>query len=137
MTSPPRIRAAEHVKVPDPDAPLTEDPERRRKLVDILERAIDFTTDAQTDRGGWGYVSAKDGGGFDEGSVTITQVQGLRAARNAGISFDIKKGGTIKHNGEVKVFKGRLRGPDARSKTYTLTVERPGAGGVEAASKKP
>src|SRR5256885_17040179 len=26
-----------------------------------------------------------DGGGFDEGSVTITQLQGLRAARNAGI----------------------------------------------------
>src|ERR1700722_2651820 len=63
-----------------------EDPDRRRKLVDILERAAKFPRDAQTDRGGWGYVSAKDGGGFDEGSVTITQVQGLRAARNAGIA---------------------------------------------------
>jgi hypothetical protein len=32
-------------------------------------------------------VSAKDlgGGGFDEGSTTITQVQGLRGCRNAGI----------------------------------------------------
>jgi hypothetical protein len=30
-------------------------------------------------------VSAADGGNFDEGSVTITQLQGLRAARNAGI----------------------------------------------------
>jgi hypothetical protein len=37
------------------------------------------------DIGGWGYVSAKDGGNFDEGSVTITQLQALRAARNAGI----------------------------------------------------
>ncbi len=64
-----------------------EDPDRRRKLVDILERAAKFSRDAQTDRGGWGYVSAKDGGGFDEGSVTITQVQGLRAARNAGIAI--------------------------------------------------
>jgi hypothetical protein len=63
-----------------------EDPDRRRRLVDILERAAKFSRDAQTDRGGWGYVSAKDGGGFDEGSVTITQVQGLRAARNAGIA---------------------------------------------------
>ena len=35
--------------------------------------------------GGWGYVSAKDSGGFDEGSTTITQVQGLRGCRNAGI----------------------------------------------------
>ena len=33
----------------------------------------------------WGYVSAKDGNDFDEGSTCITQVQGLRACRNAGI----------------------------------------------------
>jgi hypothetical protein len=57
----------------------------RRKLEDILVRACKFTYEAQTNRGGWGYLSAKDGNNFDEGSVTITQVQGLRAARNAGI----------------------------------------------------
>ena len=44
-----------------------------------------FTGCAQTPAGGWGYVSAKDGNGFDEGSTTITQVQGLRGCRNAGI----------------------------------------------------
>ncbi len=49
------------------------------------EKAAKYTRDAQTNRGGWGYVSAKDGSNFDEGSVTITQVQALRAARNAGI----------------------------------------------------
>jgi hypothetical protein len=62
-----------------------EDGDRRRKLEGILTRAVDFTGKAQTPRGGWGYVSSADGGGFDEGSVTITQVQALRAARNAGI----------------------------------------------------
>jgi squalene cyclase len=62
-----------------------EEGERRRKLVDILEKAAKFSRAAQTDRGGWGYVSAKEGRGFDEGSVTITQVQALRAARNAGV----------------------------------------------------
>ncbi|MGE3804499.1 MAG: prenyltransferase/squalene oxidase repeat-containing protein [Gemmataceae bacterium] len=62
-----------------------EDGERRRKLEQMLTKAVEFTGKAQTDRGGWGYVSASDGQGFDEGSVTITQVQGLRAARNAGI----------------------------------------------------
>jgi hypothetical protein len=62
-----------------------EEGERRRRLVEILERAAKFSHDAQTNRGGWGYVSAKEGNNFDEGSVTITQVQGLRAARNAGI----------------------------------------------------
>lgn len=62
-----------------------EDADRRAELVDILTRAVDFTGRAQTEAGGWGYVSAKDGQGFDEGSTTITQVQGLRGCRNAGI----------------------------------------------------
>jgi hypothetical protein len=63
-----------------------EDAERREQLIDVLTRAVVFTGRAQTDGGGWGYVSAKDGNGFDEGSTTITQVQGLRGCRNAGIA---------------------------------------------------
>ena len=62
-----------------------EDLERREELVDVLTRAVDFSGKAQTKSGGWGYVSAKDGNNFDEGSTTITQVQGLRGCRNAGI----------------------------------------------------
>jgi hypothetical protein len=63
-----------------------EDERRRKQLEDVLTRAVKFCGDAQTNRGGWGYVSARDGGGFDEGSTTITQLQALRAARNAGIA---------------------------------------------------
>ncbi|MFN5328751.1 MAG: prenyltransferase/squalene oxidase repeat-containing protein [Planctomycetota bacterium] len=73
-----------------------EDNDRRRRLEDLLARAAKFSFNAQTVReinrggksvkfGGWGYVSAKEGSNFDEGSVTITQVQALRAVRNAGI----------------------------------------------------
>jgi len=63
-----------------------EDDERKRKeLENILSKAVLFCGKAQTQRGGWGYTSALDGNGFDEGSVTVTQLQGLRAARNAGI----------------------------------------------------
>lgn len=62
-----------------------EDLERRETLVDVLTRAVRFTGEAQTAAGGWGYVSAKDGLGRDEGSTTITQVQALRGCRNAGI----------------------------------------------------
>ena len=62
-----------------------EDEERRKELVEKLELACDFSGKAQTPSGGWGYVSAKDGNNFDEGSTTITQVQGLRGCRNAGI----------------------------------------------------
>ncbi len=64
-----------------------EDDERRRKeLEKVLTKAVEFCGKAQTSRGGWGYVSAVDLNDFDEGSVTITQLQGLRAARNAGIT---------------------------------------------------
>jgi len=62
-----------------------EEGERRKRLEEILTKAAKFTHEAQTDLGGWGYVSAKEGGGFDEGSTTVTQVQALRAVRNAGI----------------------------------------------------
>jgi hypothetical protein len=62
-----------------------EDLSRRKELVDVLTRAVEFTGRAQTKAGGWGYVSATDGDGFDEGSTTITQVQGLRGCRDAGI----------------------------------------------------
>jgi hypothetical protein len=74
-----------------------EDKEQREKLEKCLKKAVEFIAKAQTskkakkpegkevDVGGWGYVSAADGGNFDEGSVTITALQGLRAARNAGI----------------------------------------------------
>lgn len=63
-----------------------EDADRREELVRVLEAAVDFTAKAQTAAGGWGYVSAKDGNGFDEGSTTVTQVQALRGCRDAGIA---------------------------------------------------
>ncbi len=62
-----------------------EDADRRKNLEDVLTRAVQFTGKAQTHRGGWGYVSSRDSGGADEGSVTVTQIQALRACRNAGI----------------------------------------------------
>jgi hypothetical protein len=59
--------------------------ERRAELAAVLEKAAKYARDAQTSKGGWGYVSAREGDDFDEGSVTVTQLQGLRAVRNAGI----------------------------------------------------
>jgi hypothetical protein len=62
-----------------------EDRERREKLKDILTRAVKYSAAAQSSKGGWYYTSRAEGGDNDEGSVTITQVQALRACRNAGI----------------------------------------------------
>ncbi|MEP3480409.1 MAG: prenyltransferase/squalene oxidase repeat-containing protein [Fuerstiella sp.] len=62
-----------------------EDIRRREEIRNVLTASVQFCAAAQTTRGGWGYVSAKEGQDFDEGSTCITQVQGLRACRNAGI----------------------------------------------------
>jgi len=54
---------------------------------DALQRAVKKTGQAQSSRGGWYY---SPNSGADEGSVTITQVQALRACRNAGIEVPDK-----------------------------------------------
>ncbi len=55
-----------------------DDRDRRDRLKDILTRAAAYTGNAQSTHGGWFYTSAKDGHDSDEGSVTVTQMQGLR-----------------------------------------------------------
>jgi hypothetical protein len=62
-----------------------EDKDRRARMKQILTKAVKFIGDAQSTQGGWYYTSAKDGHDADEGSVTVTQLQALRACRNAGI----------------------------------------------------
>ncbi len=64
-----------------------EDEDRREELIEVLTKAVEFSVSAQTSSGGWGYVSSADSN-FDEGSTTITQVQGLRGCRNAGIPVE-------------------------------------------------
>jgi hypothetical protein len=66
-----------------------QDQQIREDLIRALTAAVEFSCQAQTKSGGWGYVSAKDGNDFDEGSTTITQVQGLRGCRNAGIPVPV------------------------------------------------
>lgn len=52
---------------------------------DTIKRAVDVTEYAQDKTGGWLYDPKPSG---HEGSVTVTQVQALRAARNAGIQVN-------------------------------------------------
>src|SRR5205807_4546478 len=63
-----------------------EDKERRDKLKDILTRAVVYCGSAQSTQGGWYYTSKTEGGDNDEDSVTVTQMQGMRASRDAGIA---------------------------------------------------
>lgn len=57
------------------------------KLKRNLTLAVRLSERSQTPDGGWNYQPQST---FDEGSVTITQVQALRAARNAGIHVSLE-----------------------------------------------
>ena len=83
-----------------------EDADRRAELISVLQQAVQFSGNAQTKSGGWGYVSAADGNDFDEGSTTITQVQGLRGCRNAGVPVPV----AVIENAKKYIY--RCKNPD-------------------------
>jgi len=65
------------------------DTETEKRVKTALDKAVKLTARAQSDNGaqhrhagGWIYTPTSNG---DEGSVTVTQLQALRACRNAGI----------------------------------------------------
>ena len=57
------------------------------RIKQALTKAVKKTQQSQSHQGGWYY---SPNSGADEGSVTITQVQALRGARNAGIEVPEK-----------------------------------------------
>lgn len=66
---------------------MEDDPAKQERIARVLARAVALTSRSQSQLGGWMYTPDANS---DEGSVTITQLQGLRAARNAGIAVPKK-----------------------------------------------
>ena len=66
---------------------MEEDVRRQLDLHDVLRRAVNLIARSQSGPGGWLYSPDSNG---DEGSVTVTQIQALRACRNAGITVPSK-----------------------------------------------
>lgn len=66
---------------------MEEDLRKQDKLKRILDKAVALIAQAQSAAGGWIYTPDSSG---DEGSVTVTQIQALRACRMAGIVVDKK-----------------------------------------------
>src|SRR5437870_7862409 len=54
----------------------------RVRLKEVVDKAVNLTARGQSGAGGWTYIP----GAGDEGSVTVMQVQVLRAANNAGFN---------------------------------------------------
>ena len=59
---------------------------QRARSREVIENAVQLTARGQSGAGGWTYIP----GAGDEGSVTVTQVQALRASHNSG--FVVPKG---------------------------------------------
>jgi hypothetical protein len=61
------------------------DEPRRKKLNDVLTRAVKYIVKAQSSQGGWYHTSKVEGHDLDAISATAIQLQALQAAENAGI----------------------------------------------------
>jgi hypothetical protein len=62
------------------------DEARRKKLTEVLGRAVKYIAKAQSSRGGWYHTSKVEGHDFDVVAATALQIQALQAAENAGIA---------------------------------------------------
>jgi len=63
------------------------EPERTARVRKAVQKAVILIARTQSPQGGWYYQPQS---GMDEGSVTVTEVQGLRAARNIGVTVPPK-----------------------------------------------
>ena len=54
----------------------------RIRTKEVIDKAVKLTAEGQSSEGGWYYTP----GSGDEGSVTVTQVQALRAVHNSGLN---------------------------------------------------
>ncbi len=67
-----------------------DDPECRKQIGKLLSRAVAFAEDSQGNRGGWGLVSSRERANGDDSFTTLLMLQGLFAARKAGIAVPPK-----------------------------------------------
>jgi hypothetical protein len=88
---------------------------RTRELRAKIQRAVQVIEEAQTFTGGWGYEP--NHATFHEGSVTVTVVQALRLARDAGFIVDREV-----HSRGLKYLKDSQK--DDGSFKYALTHDR-------------
>jgi prenyltransferase beta subunit len=95
---------------------MENDQEVRAQMAEVIRKAIRLTARGQSRAGGWLYYP----GGGDEGSVTITQMQALRACHNAGFLVPEKTVQlAIKYLERCETSDGGIRyslssGPDTR-----------------------
>lgn len=64
---------------------MEEDAREQERLKRVLDKAVTLIAQAQSPAGGWIYTPDSSS---DEGSVTVTQIQALRACRMSGIVVD-------------------------------------------------
>jgi hypothetical protein len=102
-------------------------PHLQKKVQAALQKACRVILDSQTNEGGWGYFPVHALGYqrylSDEGSITVTVVQALRAARNAGINVPksaIDKG--VEYIRKCMTPEGCQYTLNSSRTTYTLTA---------------
>jgi len=103
---------------------------RDDEVRDALRGAVGAILESQTRLGGWGYhLLGEPEFGEDEASVTITQIQALRAARNAGVyvphdviarALGYVKA-SLKSDGSCR-YSLTMQGAESKRSSYELTA---------------
>jgi hypothetical protein len=73
------------------------DAPRKKKLRDILERAVKYIVQSQSSQGGWYDTSKTEGHDFASISATIIQIQALQAAMHSDLSVPADVIGSGRH----------------------------------------
>jgi hypothetical protein len=111
---------------------VEKDEKHHAELGKVLQKAVEFAAKSITNRGGWGYVSAKDGNNFDEGCCTLVTLHALYAAKLAGIPVPrelLDKGQEYLKKSTVEVKKD-AQDPKMTEAGILYSLTQGGAGGA-------
>ncbi|MBI4567210.1 MAG: terpene cyclase/mutase family protein [Planctomycetes bacterium] len=97
-------------------------------LASVIREAVLLASGCQTEKGGWNY---EPGGQYDENSTTVCVLQGLRAARDAGILVDrgvIQRADQYLHESAEKVQWKTKAGEAKEGFTFKYSLQMGGGG---------
>jgi hypothetical protein len=100
------------------------DEARRKKLTEVLARAVAYIADAQSTQGGWYDTSRVEGHDFATVQATAIQVQALQAAQNAGIPISLESLGA--GAGYLQSLRERVIGPTDAAAAALACLEQRG-----------
>jgi hypothetical protein len=101
---------------------IEHDEVRRKKLNEVLTRAVKYIVKAQSSQGGWYHTSKVEGHDFDTISATVIQIQALQAAENAGIPVPSESWNDAVHCLKMALEKNEEKAKPGQSRSWQADI---------------